>query len=344
LELTAAVRRDRYSDFGDTTNPKVQLRFTPAQWLLLRGSYNEGFRAPSFFQLYTAVSEAPLPGNIADPVLCPGSNNNPTFCAIRPLARQGGNPNLKPETSKQWSVGFVLQPTDWLTTNIDSWQIRRTDVIYQLTPQQVVANFTTFPENLVRGASGRLDEAGGFIQAGYVNADGDILRGWEFGAEASGKIWDGRLSARFDGTYLESVKSRIFVTQQYSNLVGVHGNALTPSSNLFIRWKHNLSTTFSKGAWAFTLSQNFTGGYKDEVPFAPPPGFNPDVKRYIVHNFSTSYSGFKNLKLRFGIKNLLNEKPPFTAHNVDFAPGAGWDPRVADPRLRAYTVNATYKF
>jgi iron complex outermembrane recepter protein len=344
LEVTAAIRHDRYSDFGSTTNPKVTMRFSPATWIAFRGSYNEGFRAPSFFQLYTAVSEAPLPGNIADPVLCPQNPGNPTFCAIRPLARQGGNPNLNPETSKQWTAGFVFAPTDWLTTNVDLWQIRRTDVIYQLTPQQVVANFSTFPENLVRGASGRLDEAGGFIQAGYVNADGDILRGWEFGAEASTKIWDGRLSASFNGTYMESVKSRIFVTQQYTNLVGVHGNALTPSSNLFIRWKHNLSTTFAKGPWAFTLSQNFTGGYKDEAPFVPPPGFNPNVKRYIVHNVSTSYSGIKGLTLRFGIKNLLNEKPPFTAHNVDFAPGAGWDPRVADPRMRAYTLSATYKF
>ena len=37
--------------------------------ILLRGSYNEGFRAPSFFQLYGAQGEAPVPGNIADPVL-----------------------------------------------------------------------------------------------------------------------------------------------------------------------------------------------------------------------------------------------------------------------------------
>ena len=52
LEFGAAVRYDRYSDFGSTTNPKVTLRYTPVQQLLLRASYNSGFAAPTLFQLY----------------------------------------------------------------------------------------------------------------------------------------------------------------------------------------------------------------------------------------------------------------------------------------------------
>jgi len=35
------------------------------------------------------------------------------------------------------------------------------DLIYELTPQQVIANYTTFPGNLVRGTDGRLDGPGG---------------------------------------------------------------------------------------------------------------------------------------------------------------------------------------
>ena len=50
------------------------------------------------------------------------------------------------------------------------------------------------------------------------------------------------------------------------------------------------------------------------------------------------------VKASGGIKNLFNTDPPFTAHNVDFAAGAGWDPRVADPRGRAYTARVTYRF
>ena len=235
----------------------------------------------------------------------------------------------------------MLAPTDWLSTSVDLWQIRRKDIIYSLTPQTVVANFTTFPENLVRGPTGRLDEPGGFIRAGFVNADGDILRGLEFSAEAKTKIWNGRLTTSFNGTYLETVKSRVFVTQPYTDLVGIQDPNYT---TLYIRWKHNISATYSQGPWNFTLSQNFTGRYNDQRPFTPPAGWDSEVKAYVTHNFSTSYTGFKNLTLRFGIKNLANTKPSFTAHNVDFLPGAGWDARVGDPRLRAFTTSATYKF
>src|SRR3546814_8655430 len=46
LDLSLAVRSEHYSDFGTATKPKVALAWSPVSSLLLRGSYNEGFRAP----------------------------------------------------------------------------------------------------------------------------------------------------------------------------------------------------------------------------------------------------------------------------------------------------------
>jgi len=343
LEATLAVRNDRYSDFGNTTNPKVSLKWTPNNALLVRGSYNTGFRAPSFFQLYGATGESQVPGNIADPVLCPGGNvpgADLAVCAIRPNARQGGNKDLQPETSKQWSIGFVVSPTDWASFSADLWQIKRTDLIVELTPQQVIANFTTFPENLVRGTDGRLDGPGGYIRAGFVNADGDITRGLDLSAQFNGKLSDGRWTAGIDGTYIDSHRARIFASQPYVETVGQWN-----SRDLFVRWKHQAQFTYSEGTWSTTVSQSFTNGYKDEVPAgAVPPGFNPNVKSYTTYGASVSYTGIKNLRLTAGIKNIFDTDPPFTAHNLDFAAGAGWDPRVADPRGRAFTFLASYKF
>ena len=81
----------------------------------VRGSWGEGFRAPTFVQLYGLTIEGPVPGNIADPVLCPQHPGDPVYCAIRPNARTGGNPDLQPETSKQWNVGFIVEPASWMT-------------------------------------------------------------------------------------------------------------------------------------------------------------------------------------------------------------------------------------
>lgn len=340
FEFTVAVRRDKYSDFGDTTNPKYSFKWNPIQEVLFRGSYNRGFRAPSFFQLYTAQSEAIVPGNLADPILCPQStNNDPAVCAIRPLARQGGNPDLQPEKSKQRSLGVVFAPTDWMTATLDAWELRRKGVIQQLTPQQVVTNYTTFPENLVRGTDGRLTGPGGYIRAGFVNADGDILKGYEIGVQANTKLGNGKLKGEINGTYMKSALARIFSTQDYTEQVGKH-----TFPNLYIRWKHVASTTYSEGPWSATFTQQYTGGYQDERPANPPAGFRPEVDSYILYNVSVGYTGFKNLTLRGGIKNIFNTDPPFTAHNVDFSPGTGWEARVGDPRGRAYTVSATYTF
>ncbi len=340
LEMSFAVRHDRYSDFGGTTNPKVSFKFTPTKDLLFRGSYNTGFRAPSFFQLFGATGEGPVPGNIADPILCPLAPTDLSVCAIRPNARSGGNTSLTPEKSKQYTVGMVLAPLDWMTASVDVWEIKRNDRIYELTPQQVIANFNTFPENLVRGSDGRLDGPGGYIRAGFVNAEGDITHGVDVNWQANGKLGSGKWNASIDGTYIDSFRSRIFANQVFTETVGRYN-----SRDLFVRWKHQARFTYTEGPWSGTFSQSYTAGYLDEIPAGVvPPGFNPYVKAYIVYNASATYTGFKNLTISGGIKNLLNTYPPFTAHNVDFAAGAGWDPRVADPRGRAFTARVTYRF
>ena len=340
LELTAAVRYDHYSDFGNTTNPKVSFRFNPVSQFLMRGSYNTGFRAPSFFQLYGATGESQVPGNIADPVLCPQNPGDLSVCAIRPSARSGGNKDLKPETSRQWSVGFVVAPADFFSASLDLWEVRRSQRIYELTAQQVVANYLTFPENLVRGSNGRLDGPNGYIRAGFVNAEGDITRGTDVNLKFNGKLDGSTWEVNLDGTYTDSFRSRVFASQAYTEFAGQWS-----SRDLFPRWKHQARFTYTRGPWSGTLTQAFASSYLDEKPLGViPPGFDPIVKAYSVFHVSGTYTGFRNTTIGLGIKNLRDTDPPFTAHNVDFAAGAGWDPRVADPRGRAFTLRVAHKF
>ena len=71
LDATLAVRHDRYSDFGSSTNPKVALRFRPTDSLLMRATYSTGFRAPSLYELYQPNFLTFSAGQYDDPVLCP---------------------------------------------------------------------------------------------------------------------------------------------------------------------------------------------------------------------------------------------------------------------------------
>ena len=343
FEATLAVRHDKYSDFGGTTNPKVSIKWNPVNQFLLRASYNEGFRAPSFFQLYGASGDSPVPGNVADPVLCPNGNvagADLSVCAIRPNGRAGGNPGLQPETSKSWSVGFVVEPWQNYSASADLWQIRRKGLIYELTPQQVLANYQQFPGALVRGANGRLDDPGAYIRAGFVNADGDITKGVDVNFRARPSVGAGRFDLGLDGTYMIDRMGRIFVTQDWVHSVGQWNDR-----DLFPRWKHVAHAGYETGPWSTTLYQFYTRHYKDFVPVGTiPPGYDPNVHSYITYTLAATYSGFKNLRISGGVKNLFDQDPPFTAHNLDFAAGAGWDPRVADPRGRSYYLSLSYKF
>ena len=86
LDLTGAVRYDRYSDFGDTINPKLSVRYKPFDQLLLRASYSTGFRAPSLYEL-NAVQSYTNTGTVndRDPILTAVGGPVPTNTRLAQL-------------------------------------------------------------------------------------------------------------------------------------------------------------------------------------------------------------------------------------------------------------------
>jgi iron complex outermembrane receptor protein len=341
LELQLAVRRDDYSVIGATTNPKVAFRYQPASWLLFRGSANKGFLAPSFTQLYTGALPQEMSSGVVDTVGCAAHPNDPRFCAPdRFDYLSGGNQNLKPETSKQGTLGVVVEPFKGFSASIDWWAINMRDRILNRTPTIVLQNPEALAENIIRNPDGTIQ----YIQAGWINAAGAKTRGIDLGLRGDGKFEGGwKWSATLDGTWTDSFKFAEIEGQPYKEYVG-----LFFTRDLYLKWKHSATFSVTKGDWNVLVSNNFASGYKDQLPNAgkgtPPAGFDPDVSSYTRFGLATTYKGFKNTSITFGVQNLFDRDPPFTAHNVDDVVGAGWDPRVADPRGRAYTLNLSYKF
>ncbi|WP_071326028.1 TonB-dependent receptor [Janthinobacterium sp. 1_2014MBL_MicDiv] len=340
LEMQLAVRRDDYSLVGATTNPKVAFRYQPADFLLFRGSASKGFLAPSFQQLYSGSLSQELPNGVVDQEGCAKHPGVPEYCAIDRLDyRTGGNTNLKPETSKQGSIGFVIEPFKGYSASVDYWAINTKDRILNRTPQIVLANYQALNQYIIRNPDGTIE----YVQAGWINAAGSRVRGFDVALRGEGKIKDAKWTATLDGTYMDSFKFAEYQGQEYQELVGKFY-----TRDLYLRWKHNASFGVSRGDWSGLLIQSFASGYKDQLPNGgkgtPPPGFKSDVSSHTTYNLSGTYTGFKNTTLTLGIQNLFDRDPPFTAHNVDEVVGAGWDPRVADPRGRAFTFQLKYKF
>jgi iron complex outermembrane recepter protein len=351
LEAQLAVRRDKYSDFGSTTNPKVAVSWRPVSNLLLRGSVNRGFHAPDFGPLYEGENSGQFTSDVNDPTVnCPAAGVG--FCGIRPGTLSGGNPNLKPEKSKQWSVGFVVEPTDWMSASVDFFNVTIDDRISNRTPQEVLANnlsqFVIRDLPIAAGGDGNPATIDA-VRGGWINVAGDKVSGADISLAMRVDSPLGKVGFNMDGTYLRSYKTRKFATDPWSERVGEFGD-FDFLWDLKLRWKHTASMTLDQGDWSTTLTQVYKSGYKSEIDgygsgvILQELGFPSKIKSYTLYNLSASYKGIKNATLTLGVKNLFDRDPPFSNHNVDNVAGAGWDARVGDPRGRSFVATYSYKF
>ncbi len=99
LKLSLAARTEHYSDFGDTTNPKVGADWTLVDGLMIKGVYGAAFRAPGFDDLRADLQAAQVL-TIADPASPTGTT--------RVLARLLNRPDLGPEKAHLGAPGLCL--------------------------------------------------------------------------------------------------------------------------------------------------------------------------------------------------------------------------------------------
>jgi iron complex outermembrane receptor protein len=347
-EVTVAGRQDHYDGFGNTFNPKVAFRWTPVQSVLLRGSYNTGFRAPSFNLLFNGVTESVYAGkDLADPGSCPTlkvDTTKPGCESITPIILTGGKPTLGPETAKQGTVGIVWEPSSHFSANADIWEIRKEDTIKSISLTDIVANYNLFKDAFYRDASGKLLG----IDQRWLNSGTTITRGLELGARANGKLWEGTWTVGVDGTRMLEKKSKVLQTAPFGKSeIGV----FSFTGDLGLKWKHTAYVTYKRGSWSGMVMNIYRDGYKDQVlpgvasGKVTPSNYNPNVDAYSIFNASVSYTGIQKLTLTAGIKNLFDKDPPFAiTYDSNTGAGSSWEPRVADPRGRALTFMANYKF
>jgi outer membrane receptor protein involved in Fe transport len=128
LELTLAGRFEHFSIHGQTTKPKASLVWKPAQWLKLRGSVAESFRAPNLVQ----TNITPLRRQIGadDPYRFEVTALPTDGTAQRTTFRQG-NQDLEPEEAKTWVAGFVLEvpKVRGLSVTFDYFKLNQNKVI-----------------------------------------------------------------------------------------------------------------------------------------------------------------------------------------------------------------------
>ncbi|CAN7524524.1 TonB-dependent receptor [Pseudoduganella sp. LjRoot289] len=340
LEVNFATRFDDYSDAGNTTNPKLGVRYQPTKEVLLRGSASTGFRAPTLFEKNAPASKNDTNNSYNDPILCPGGviSSNPIAnplrdCDLQQFKLQSGNANLSPEKSKTFSAGIVIEPIPQATLAMDYWNIKLKDKINYLPEEAIYGNYAKYKDRFLRNPDGSpFAISDPKENLGKVNTDGvDVSLTLRSGSTAYGSI-----TFTLDGTYVHKYEYQDERDGPYTQNVGRYA-----ANNPVFRWKHNAVLNWRQGAWAATLAQSFKTGYTDQNLDIPAQFLN-EVPSYSLWNLSATYTGIKGLTLTGGVKNLLDKEPPFSNQGTLFQ--KGYDPRYTDAVGRALYLRGSYTF
>ena len=338
LELNAAGRHDRYNDVGNADTYKASVRYQPTKSVVMRASTGTGFRAPLLGELWL-----PQTVGTSEQFTDPKFPNNPN---LQVPALSGGNPDLKPEKSRQSTIGLVLQPTDSIGVTLDYWRMTVTDMITTPSTQEIVSRFRSgdpaYAGLVTLTAAGEVDQ----IKAVLANVGSAKLSGVDVDVNGRFPLAGGRVDVSLLGTYMikfDQMSPSGVVSRKVGTLVEANGDPVldADSGGVILRWKHRLSATYTTGPWSVTLAQNFYTGYR--TGDRQIDGERHDVPNQALYDLHVGFTGIKNLRLALGVKNLFDKNPPiFVPVSNQFQ--AGYDITQYDPRARTVYVAANYKF
>jgi iron complex outermembrane recepter protein len=345
LDLNLAVRRDDYSDVGATTNHKANIRWQPTKQILVRASYGTGFRAPTL-------------GNLWDPQLLgtsaqfndPAFNNDAAHTDLQVNEITGGNPLLKPEESKQYSIGIVLQPVAALSVGFDYFDIQVKNVISQPSTQEVVSQ--AFLGNPAYAGFVVRDPVTNEIvrtTATLANTGTMKVQGVDLDVRFREKVGPGRIDLTWNGTYMikfDQSTPGAGTSHKVGTTVDGEGNPVISSTanldgvGVVHRYKQYVSATWTQDNWAATLGNSYSTGYHSGWDLDGNPTRMPALSLW---DAQVAYTGIKGLTLAVGARNLFDKQPAiYVPVSNQFQ--SGYDASQYDPRGRFVYVNASYKF
>lgn len=342
LELSLAGRVEHYEKVGSTTNPKAGVLWSPAEGILVRGTYGRSFRAPSLRE-------------VSDP-----ASFNPSLfplgaARVRTLLLNGGNPNLKPETAESWTLGFDLRPTRWpgLTITATGFDIRfknRIDqpVVRNITGALTDPNLSAFVTRLsptnpadiakvtalindpaMNSSNGvfRPEDYLAIVDNRYVNTSTLRLRGLDLGASYRFDVGDDQIVLGAAATYTFDYKEQVTPTARAINRAGV--------ANYPVKLRGRATADWTHGRLMLGAAANYTEDYRD------PLGVRIDSQ--VTFDFQARLAApdegpWKGVAVTLNLRNAFDKAPPFY-NNV--GPGIAYDAAVADPIGRYVSLQLT---
>jgi iron complex outermembrane receptor protein len=366
LDLSLATRFSDYSTFGTTWKNKFGLRWQLVNDLTLRGTFAQGFRAPSVGELYG--SPARFDAVISDP--CSGAGATSPNCValgVKPGYEQlggqisvqtGGSSQLRPETSKSTTAGLVYSPSwaerrAWsqrMDLQLTYYKIRVDNAVQapdaQTTLDRCVASgdpTSAFCSGIHRGGSGTIVLFEDTLQnLGRIDTHGvDLTVSW-----TAPKYAYGQFSANWQATWVGKYRA----VANDTGLPEPDGVGVEVHDSSIPRWRSNLRLSWALDAlsasWTLRYISALSEQCGDAAAFAVCDDPNAGTNRLHSVLYDDVQLGWKlplgtvPLTLTAGVNNLFDASPPqCLSCSLN-----GYDASAYDLPGRFYYVQAGVKF
>jgi len=337
--LDAAARFENYNDFGNATVGKLTGRYDISPAFALRGTISNGFRAPTLAEQYYSATNVNI--NSAFVQLPPNS----------PGAVLVGIDGLKPEKSRNYSVGFVAHPTDKMTLTLDAYQIDITN--------RIAATGGIFASGY-GGQSSAVAAAivanGNVLAPGVTNfgiqmfANGldtqtqgaEMVLSYPTTLSGGGRI-DWSLTASYNSTKITNINP---TPAQLGNQALYGPGAISDITTASPKYKAILSAQYTADRWTLTVRESLFGP-STEYEQGDDGNFYPStVHAAAITDLTVAYRVADHLSVSVGATDLFDKRP--NSYNPDLIANyrANLDAQsvLNSPGFAPYSINGGYYF
>ena len=391
LNFNASIRYTDYESYGSDITYKVAGEWEFFKGFGIRGSYGTSYRAPALAEQFLGATSGFIggandpcdqgnfpvdpdgAGPLPRPPLSPTQQIRQANCAavgitdvfnfrqnngITSFTRGGAETGLEAETSRNWSVGAVVQPDlggrTTLALALDYFDIKVENGVSALAGTTILnrcyndPNFNPtqgFCRFVTRDANNALT-----VTSGFVNLSEDVVKGFEFTGRFATDIFDGRFTLNANLTRYTEQSDRLFPEEI---LLDANGTLNVPD------WVANADATFRTGPvllrygieWfdsssgtAVLNSTNRTTGVVNQANVdALNEFYQIEVPDYFLHSASVQFDISDRFEMTVGVRNIFDTDPPqvtvyyTTIGNAPLYSGY-------DYTGRQYFVNTNFKF
>lgn len=325
LELSGAVRFSDYSTSGSTTTLKGTINWQPIEDLLFRGSWAEGFRAPTIGELFGTPSRfdqevvdpcsaigGAIPAAVRANCIAEGVPANGSYVQANPQLPvvTGGNQDLDPETSESWVFGAVWSPSfiPRLSLEANYFDIRVDGAIQAIDAEVLLSRCAEDGDALScaaidRSASGAVTQIRGLLQniAG-IETDGlDVTLNYR-----TGDTGMGRFGLFWTNTFLFNYHVSVPATDGVT-LIEREGTEQGSPDQAFPKWKSTAVLDWSQGSDT-GFGASLTGRYISGVDEAD--GNRMKQRLYTDIQLRWEPENWNGFGFAIGANNLFNVDPP----------------------------------